>query len=108
MVKPLQSSRDVIVPTAARDEATRLHEVAPGVPGAHRSLVGVDAGGMCRHVARGSRQGEAFEFLAPAVAAAKERRIAAGCCVEEEDPRFSAAASAIRSARSSISAARGA
>ncbi|HEV3239122.1 MAG TPA: VOC family protein [Casimicrobiaceae bacterium] len=88
MVKPLQSSRDVIIQTDAWEEATRFYANTLGLPVVHRSpnLVGFETGAFCLYVERGPRPGPVFEFLVPDVAAAKERLVAAGCSVEEEDP----------------------
>jgi predicted enzyme related to lactoylglutathione lyase len=82
-----ESTRDIIVRTEAFAEATRFYGSVLGLPVSHRSetLMGFEAGSFCLYVEKGGEHGPVFEFLVPDVQAAKDRLVAAGCTVVEED-----------------------
>ena len=81
------STREVIIRTAAWDEAAHFYGTVLGLPITYRgeAMLGFETGAFCLYVERGPKHGPVFEFLVPDVAAAKAQLIAAGCTVEEED-----------------------
>jgi predicted enzyme related to lactoylglutathione lyase len=87
MANAFESSRDIIVCTEAFEEATRFYGSVLGLPVSHRSetLMGFETGSFCLYVEKGQRHGPVFEFLVADVQAAKDRLVAAGCTVVEED-----------------------
>ncbi len=50
------------------------------------NLLGFDLGGFVLYFERGSDNGSVFELAVPDVAAAKERLLAQGCLLVEENP----------------------
>jgi predicted enzyme related to lactoylglutathione lyase len=77
----------VIVRTEAWAEAVKFYGTVLALPVTHQSetLVGFETGSFCLYIEKGKPHGPVFEFLVPDVQAAKQRLMAAGCVVEEED-----------------------
>jgi catechol 2,3-dioxygenase-like lactoylglutathione lyase family enzyme len=88
---PFRSSRDVIIRTDKWREATTYYESVLGLPVVHRSetLMGFETGAFCLYVEQGEEHGPVFEFLVPDIQAAKQRLLASGCTVQEEDDSIS-------------------
>jgi catechol 2,3-dioxygenase-like lactoylglutathione lyase family enzyme len=88
MANSFRSSRDVIIRTPAWQEARAFYASTLGLAISHDSdtLTGFETGGFCLYVEKGPAHGPVFEFLTADVHAAKQRLIAAGCVVIEEDP----------------------
>jgi catechol 2,3-dioxygenase-like lactoylglutathione lyase family enzyme len=87
----LRSTRDVILRTGpgGMTEATRFYETVLGLPVSHRSagMVGFETGSFQLFVEEGApAHGPVFELRVPDVAAERDRLVAAGCTVVEEDP----------------------
>lgn len=85
----VQSSRDVIIRTAAWSDALRFYEETLGFAVSSRTeaIVGFETGSFRLYVERGPAHGPVFDFLVPDVPAARHRLCEAGCTVIEEDPR---------------------
>lgn len=49
-------------------------------------MIGFETGSFCLYVEKGEDHGPVFEFLVPDVEAARDKLVAAGCTVLEEDP----------------------
>ena len=88
MTRPYEATRDVIIRTDAWADAKTFYQSVLGLPIAHQSnnLVGFEAGGFRIYVEKGKYHGPVFEFLVPDVESAKQRLLAAGCILQEEDP----------------------
>jgi catechol 2,3-dioxygenase-like lactoylglutathione lyase family enzyme len=92
MTREFRSTRDVIVRSAAWEHASEFYGSVLSLPVAYRSqdLVGFETGSFLLYLERskspGSGHGPVFEFLAPDLAAARQRLLAAGCVIEEENP----------------------
>lgn len=82
------SSRDVIIRTEHWPEALRFYETVLGFQPSSRtaSMAGFETGAFRLYVENGPDHGPVFDFLVADVAVAKERLIAAGCTLVEEDP----------------------
>jgi catechol 2,3-dioxygenase-like lactoylglutathione lyase family enzyme len=82
-----RSSRDVIIRTDKWAEATAFYGSVLGLPVVHRSdtLMGFETGAFCLYVEQGKEHGPVFEFLVPDIQAAKQRLLASGCTLQEED-----------------------
>ena len=52
----------------------------------YQKLMGFETGAFCLYVENGDRTGPVFDFLVPDMKAAKNRLLAAGCTIVEEDP----------------------
>jgi catechol 2,3-dioxygenase-like lactoylglutathione lyase family enzyme len=86
--KSPKSSRDIIIRTANWSEAKRYYGKVLGLPVVYRSktMVGFETGSFCLYVEKGDDHGPVFELLVPDIQTAKQRLLAAGCVVIEEDP----------------------
>ena len=84
----IDSSRDVLIQTEKLDEAVRFYQSVLGLRVTHqsRTLVGFETGSFCLYVDQGPAYGPVFEFCVTDFQATKQRLIAAGCRVENEDP----------------------
>jgi catechol 2,3-dioxygenase-like lactoylglutathione lyase family enzyme len=82
------SSRDVIIRTERWAEAVRFYESVLGFTVASRSdhMAGLETGAFRLFVERGPPHGPVFDFLVADVPAARDRLLAAGCTLIEEDP----------------------
>ena len=90
MKKAFRSSREIIIQTEDWLKAIAFYEATLGFPVSHRSpgIVGFETGAFCLYVEKGSGPGPVFEFLVPDVQNAKDRLLAAGCTLVEEEPAF--------------------
>jgi len=82
-----KSSRDIIIRTQRWSEAIQFYRSVLGLPITHRntSMVGFETGSFCLYVEKGDDHGPVFEFLVENVQASKEKLLAAGCTLVEED-----------------------
>lgn len=87
MKDTIRASRDVIVRTGAWAEAIHFYGSVLGLPVTHQSesLMGFETGAFCLYVEKGEPHGPVFEFLVSDVDAARQRLVAVGCVVMEED-----------------------
>ncbi|GLQ47631.1 hypothetical protein GCM10007862_26820 [Dyella lipolytica] len=87
MAAAFRSSRDVIIRTNDWAGATQFYASTMGFAVVHRSekMVGFETGAFRLYVEKGEGHAPVFECLVPDVQAAKERLVAAGCAVVEED-----------------------
>ena len=84
----IRSSRDVIIRTADWPEAVRFYETVLGFPLAMREarIAGFETGSIRLYVEAGAPHGPVFDFLVADVGATRDRLLAAGCTLLEEDP----------------------
>jgi predicted enzyme related to lactoylglutathione lyase len=82
-----RSSRDVIIRALALAEAAKFYGSVLGLPAMRHSekLWGFETGAFCLYVEEGEMHGPVFEFLVADVEEAKQRLVAAGCVVVEEN-----------------------
>jgi catechol 2,3-dioxygenase-like lactoylglutathione lyase family enzyme len=87
MTNGFRSSRDIIIRTEDWAGATDFYANALGLEIVHRAenIVGFEAGAFRIYVEKGKPHSPVFEFLVPNVQAAKERLLAAGCTLLEEN-----------------------
>jgi catechol 2,3-dioxygenase-like lactoylglutathione lyase family enzyme len=83
-----ESSRDVLIQSDVFHDAVGFYEAVLGLRVIHRSekLVGLETGSFCLYVEKGPSYGPVFEFYVSDLAIAKEKLVAAGCRIENEDP----------------------
>ena len=88
MSNDFESSRDVIIRTNHLAEAVQFYSSILGLPVISKSetLVGFETGSFCLYVEKGDEHGPVFEFLVQDVQATKQKLVAAGCVVIEENP----------------------
>lgn len=88
MNKEIKSSRDVIIQTNDWPRAIEFYETTMGFPVTHRSanILGFETGSFCLYVEKGSEPGPVFDFLVPDMGETKNRLVAAGCKVIDENP----------------------
>ena len=84
----IKSSRDIILRTHRWAEAVEFYETALGFKVIYRTdtIVGFDTGALILYVEKGAEHGPVFDFLTADVRAAKERLVASGCSIVEENP----------------------
>lgn len=84
-----ESTRDVIIRSERWTEAVRFYESVLGLPAASRGegIVGFETGAFRLYVERGPDHGPVFEYRVSNLAQARDRLLAAGCTLVEEDPR---------------------
>ena len=82
------ASRDILIQTPDLDVAAAFYERMLGLAVFHRddNLVGLEAGSFRLFLDRGASYGPVLEFYVPDLAAAKQRLVAAGCAIENDDP----------------------
>jgi uncharacterized protein YndB with AHSA1/START domain len=82
------TTRDVIIQVQSLEAATRFYGEVLGLDVAMRQegLVGFETGSFRLYVERGASQGPVFELLVPDLDAAKEKLLARGCEVVDENP----------------------
>jgi len=87
MAATLESSREVIIRTEAWLEAIEFYGSVLGLPVTYQSetMLGFETGSFCLYVEKGEEHGPVFEFLVPDVQATKQKLVAAGCEVQEEN-----------------------
>ena len=88
MKTEINSTRDVLIQTDKLDEAVRFYQSVLGLRVTHQSetMVGFETGSFCLYIDKGPSYGPVFEFCVADLKAAKQKFIAAGCRVENEDP----------------------
>jgi len=88
MSNNFKSSRDIIIRTNHFPEAIRFYNSILGFPITHesKSMVGLETGSFCLYVEKGEDHGPVFEFLVEDIQATKNKLVAAGCVVAEENP----------------------
>jgi len=88
MKKALQSSRDVIIQVDDWTKALEFYGTTLGFPVSHRTpdIVGFETGAFCLYVEKGNRPGPVFDFLVSDAQDTKDRLLAAGCTIIEENP----------------------
>ena len=88
MSKPFRSSRDVIIQTDKWDAAIEFYATTLGFPVSHQSptMVGFETGSFCLYVEKGTQPGPVFDFLVSNLSDAKDRLVAAGCKIIDENP----------------------
>lgn len=88
-MRELESSRDVIIRTPDWREAVRFYEEVLGLEASSRTdgMVGFETGSFCLYVERGAAHGPVFDFLVADVPATRDRLLAAGCTLVEENPQ---------------------
>lgn len=87
MADTFRSTREVILRTEAWDQAVSFYGAVLGLPVSYRSdqIIGFETGSFCLYVERGRHHPPVFELLVDDLASARERLLAAGCTVLEED-----------------------
>ena len=88
MLTEFKASRDIIIRTENWAEALQFYRSVLNLPMTERgeTIAGFETGSFCLYVEQGKEHGPVFEFLVPDVQAAKQKLVAAGCSVIEEDP----------------------
>ena len=88
MLTEFKASRDIIIRTENWAEALQFYRSVFNLPMMEQgdTIVGFETGSFCLYVEQGKEHGPVFEFLVPDVQAAKQKLVAAGCSVIEEDP----------------------
>jgi len=88
MAETLKSTREVILRTEQWPDALKFYGSVLGLPVAYEAdtMVGFETGAFRLYVEKGKPHAPVFEFLVGDVQAEKQRLIAAGCVVVEEDP----------------------
>jgi len=88
MVQEFRSSREIIIRTKNFSKAVKFYNSILNLPITHESetIVGFETGSFCLYVENGDEHGPVFEFLVKDVQATKQKLVAAGCEVIEEDP----------------------
>jgi catechol 2,3-dioxygenase-like lactoylglutathione lyase family enzyme len=83
----IKSSRDVILRTQQWSQARTFYSSVLGleVIEESQSMLRVETGAIRLFVERGAPHGPVFDFIVPDVESAKERLMAAGCVLVEED-----------------------
>jgi catechol 2,3-dioxygenase-like lactoylglutathione lyase family enzyme len=88
MPTTVRSSRDVILRTPQWSQAREFYASVLGfdVVDESGSMLRVETGAIRLFVEKGASHGPVFDFLVPDVQAARDRLIAAGCVLIEENP----------------------
>ena len=81
-------SREIIIRTQNWAEAVQFYGSVLGLPITHRypTIVGFETGSFCFYVEKGDEHGPVFELLVQDVQATKQKLLAAGCILVEENP----------------------
>jgi catechol 2,3-dioxygenase-like lactoylglutathione lyase family enzyme len=87
MTTSCRSSRDIIIRTNHWAAATAFYESTLGFELVYRgeNMVGFETGSFRLYLEKGPEHGPVFDFLVPDVQAAKEKLLASGCTLIEED-----------------------
>ena len=87
MKSETKSSRDIIIRTGSLEKARRFYETVLGfkMTDVSQTLLGFETGAFRLYVERGETHGPVFDFLVPDVSKAKEKWLAEGCTLLEED-----------------------
>lgn len=89
MAKAFDSTRDVIIKVPDMQQAQDFYTGVMGLKQTERyeSCIGFETGGFRLFVEQGKEPGPVFEFLVPDLEAAKQKLLAAGCRIVEDDPK---------------------
>ena len=84
----MKATTDVMLRTGDFEAAKAYYNGLLGFPivAEEENVLGFDLGGFVLYFEHGEDNGSVFEFEVPDVAAAKERLLARGCTLLEEDP----------------------
>jgi catechol 2,3-dioxygenase-like lactoylglutathione lyase family enzyme len=87
MVRPFESTRDIIIRTPDWENAVEFYRSLLGFPVAYedKALVGFETGAFKLYVERGPRHSPVFELLVRDVEDTRDRLLAAGCTLQEQD-----------------------
>ena len=87
MKSETKSSRDIIIRTGSLEKALHFYETVLGfkMTDVSQTLLGFETGAFKLYVERGETHGPVFDFLVPDVSQAKEKWLAEGCALLEED-----------------------
>jgi len=90
MSDTFKASRDIIVRTENWSEALKFYGSILGlsITSQGKTIVGFETGSFCLYVEKGEAHGPVFDFLVPDIQAAKQKLVAAGCTVIEENPEI--------------------
>jgi catechol 2,3-dioxygenase-like lactoylglutathione lyase family enzyme len=88
MSHPNVSTRDVLIQTPDIETAGAFYEKLLGLKEFYRTgtMIGLEAGALRLFIDKGEPYGPVFEFLVKDIRKAKDRLVAAGCRVEQDDP----------------------
>jgi catechol 2,3-dioxygenase-like lactoylglutathione lyase family enzyme len=88
MPETFRASSDVVIRAEDWPAAIRFYSTVLGLPQLHQAdgFAGFDTGAFRLYVEAGPAHGPVFEFLAPDFETAKQRLLAAGCVIQEENP----------------------
>jgi catechol 2,3-dioxygenase-like lactoylglutathione lyase family enzyme len=84
----IRSSRDIIIRTPRWEEALRFYQTVLGFTLASRApgMAGLETGAFRLYVEAGEAHAPVFDFLVADVEATRDRLLAAGCTLIEENP----------------------
>jgi catechol 2,3-dioxygenase-like lactoylglutathione lyase family enzyme len=84
----MKSTRDVIIQTPNLVAATEFYQTVMGLTLSHQTpaLVAFETGSIQLYIEPGPTPGPVFEFLTDDLPAAREKLLAAGCIVVDENP----------------------
>jgi len=84
----MKSTRDIIIQTENIEAATEFYKEVMGLELNHRSpgMVGFETGSIQLYIEPGPTTGPVFEFLTNDFAATKQKLLAAGCVITDENP----------------------
>jgi catechol 2,3-dioxygenase-like lactoylglutathione lyase family enzyme len=87
MTTPFRSSRDIIIRTGNWAAAVSFYASVMGLSEVYRTdnMVGFETGAFRLYVEKGEAHGPVFEYWVPDVQEAKQKLLATGCTVVEED-----------------------
>jgi catechol 2,3-dioxygenase-like lactoylglutathione lyase family enzyme len=87
MATPFHSSRDIIIRTDQWASAVSFYASILGFSEVYRAenMVGFETGAFRLYVEKGDAHGPVFDYLVPDVQDAKQKLLAAGCTLVEED-----------------------
>jgi len=88
MSHPNVSTRDVLIQTPSIETAAAFYENQLGLKEFYRTgtVIGLEAGAFRLFIDKGEPYGPVFEFLVKDLEKAKDKLVAAGCRIENDDP----------------------
>jgi catechol 2,3-dioxygenase-like lactoylglutathione lyase family enzyme len=89
MAAPFESTRDVMIKVEDLEAARRFYQDTLGLTLFERNehYLGFETGGFRLFVEQGAEPGPVFEFRVPDLEAAKNKLLAAGCRIVEDNPQ---------------------
>ena len=89
MGKAFESTRDVMIKVEEPEEALRFYKDVMGLElfESNARYIGFETRSFRLFVERGREPGPVFEFKVPDLETAKQRLLAAGCRIVEDDPK---------------------